>query len=511
MLATGAFWLTLLLIPLAAAWSRSPDLAHGWAAPLLMVYLWWERLPSGASSPGDLGRGGLALGVVVVFTIVLSLVGLRLFLEPFPLWPVVLILYALGLLTLGGLFVYRHGGRAWAMWLLAPCIVLVGAVPWPGLVDQLLIQPLREGLASVAAEFITLFAQPALAQGTSVRLASGWVGIDEACGGIRSLQASVMLALFFGELGRFGLNRRIALFFAGVAAALFGNFARILFLAFTATGGAEEVHAAHDTAGWLALGLTLVGVGAVAWVLRPGQSGAIEQTVVSPPLTPDRPSTARRAVLPFALIPLAALALSELGVRFWFDSGEARQAEIRGWEARLPDKRPDFRDEPLGELAREMLQPDAYQAGRWLDDSGERTAAYTIEWHHGQIARTLPFLHNPTVCLPLAGCELRKELGMRVFQFGDLALPFHSYLFSRAGEEFLVSFLVWDPSRGEPLRQPQDHPGWFPWIKTCWNEVLERRRHQPAQMLCVALYGTDAERRTQDVLNLIIQPPERGR
>ena len=35
--------------------------------------------------------------------------------------------------------------------------------------------------------------------GTSVRLGNGWVGVDDACGGIRSLQACVMIGLFFGE------------------------------------------------------------------------------------------------------------------------------------------------------------------------------------------------------------------------------------------------------------------------------------------------------------------------
>ena len=33
----------LLLVPLSAAWKLSPDAGHGWAVPMLMGYLYWER------------------------------------------------------------------------------------------------------------------------------------------------------------------------------------------------------------------------------------------------------------------------------------------------------------------------------------------------------------------------------------------------------------------------------------------------------------------------------------
>ncbi|MBC8010925.1 MAG: hypothetical protein H7067_12610, partial [Burkholderiales bacterium] len=146
-----------------------------------------------------------------------------------------------------------------------------------------------------------------------------------------------------------------------------------------------------------------------------------------------------------------------------------------------------------------------YLAGHWRDESGERVAAYTLEWRRGQLARTLPFLHNPTVCLPLAGCELREERGTHVFRFGGLDLPFRSYLFSRAGEEFVISFIVWDPYRGEALHQSEDTPDLPSWLAVQWREVRERRRHQPAQMLCLAVYGADPETRTQELLETIVQ------
>jgi hypothetical protein len=40
---------------------------------------------------------------------------------------------------------------------------------------------------------------PAMAHGNVIEVATGMVGIDEACSGIRSFQSSLMISLFFGE------------------------------------------------------------------------------------------------------------------------------------------------------------------------------------------------------------------------------------------------------------------------------------------------------------------------
>lgn len=497
-LGVAGLWLGLLLIPLSAAWSRSADLAHGWAAVFLMLHLWHERLPSDVPRPPRTRLGSRAV-ILVCLVAVVSL--LRLFLEPFPLWPGALTLHALALIALGGLAAYHFGGHIWVKWLLAPTLLIAGALPWPSVIDRAFIHPLREGLATVAAELLGLMGQPAIAQGTSVRLAGGWVGIDEACGGIRSLQAAVMLALFFGELSRHHWARRIMLVVAGVVAALVGNFARILFLSFAATGGHDKVDDAHDIAGWLALGLTLSGVAAIAWFIRPKStpSAAPNSTANEPRSVPFAPPR-----LGWALTPLLAIGCTELGVRLWFNSGESLRSQIPQWEIRLPTQRSSYREEPLGDLARDMLRPDEYHAGQWRDDSGERAAAYSIDWRTGQMARVLPFLHNPTVCLPLAGCELIEALPERSFQLGALTIPFRSYRFARAGEAFIVSFVVWDPSRGEPLRQAEGTTAFLDWLVTRWAEVAERRRNQPAQMFCLAVYGSDIDRRTEKLLQSLI-------
>ena len=49
-----------------------------------------------------------------------------------------------------------------------------------------------------------------------IEVSSGLIGIEEACSGVRSVQATLMISLFLGELYSFSAARRILLVVAGV-------------------------------------------------------------------------------------------------------------------------------------------------------------------------------------------------------------------------------------------------------------------------------------------------------
>ena len=60
-----------------------------------------------------------------------------------------------------------------------------------------------------------------------IEVSTGLVGIDESCSGIRSLQATLMIALFFGEFYRMSGTRRGWLLVAGPALAMAFNRAHL--------------------------------------------------------------------------------------------------------------------------------------------------------------------------------------------------------------------------------------------------------------------------------------------
>ncbi len=476
----------LALVPLAEVWRQSPDLRHGWASALLMAYLWWERSTERPTTVprADHGAAWWIVGLVAAATAL----PLRLLLTPFPLWTTVLWAYVGLLACLAAAGEWRRAGPAGARWLLSPCILLASALPWPAFFEQSVIYPLREGMASLAAEVCYLVGRPALAVGTTVRLASGWVGIDEACGGIRSLQACVMIGLFFGEWFRFKLLRRGLLLAVGVTAALAGNFGRVLFLAFTAgQAGGQAVERYHDLAAWVALGLSLIVTAAMAcrW------AGWKFPGVALPGPRQDLPVPAAGGA--WLLFCASLLTLGELGTRGWFAQGTRESAQVTQWTAALPEGHRSFVAEPLTESAAEMLQPDGFRAGRWQESGGVNLSAYYVEWRRGQVARSIPFLHNPTVCLPLAGCELAGQLNSFEVAWHGLNIPFQAYRFTRRGEEFWVAFTVWDPSRAVALNNPSDTVSFADWWRSRWREVAQRRAVQQAQMLTLAVGGSQEE------------------
>lgn len=488
------------LSPLAAAWSTAPDLGHGWLTPLFLVYLWWERwteLPSTRPAPAGLGWWTAGLAALAV-----ALLPVRLLLAPYPFWPsaVVVFVSAIAAATLG--LAWLLAGRAGVRWFGWPLLLLIGAIPWPSAVETVVILPLREQMAQLAAEISNLLGRPALAAGTSIRLGSGWVGIDEACGGIRSLQACVLIGLFFGEWFRLDLMRRGALVLAAAVAAITGNFARVLFLAFR--DSAESITRAHDIAGWTALLVSMLATGVLAWFW------AGRRLPLAPALPERAPSTeALSPVWQSAAVFAALLLVNESATRAWFALHRAEQNGETQWTASFPSGLQSYQAEKLSDIARELLRPDSFASGRWRTTNDETVAAYYIEWRKGQIARSIPFLHNPTVCLPMSGCELVDLQPTIEIALGSLTIPFQTYRFRRLDREMLVAFTVWDPTIRAPLKQPDDASGWRSWIGSRFADVIEGKQHQPAQMLAIAVPWHDsADREMRWLLGKIVTPAD---
>ena len=129
------------------------------------------------------------------------------------------------------------------------CFLLV-AVPWPSGLESFLTQRLMRLNVATTVELLGLFGVPAIQHGNVIEVGAGVVGIDEACSGIRSLQATLMLALFFGEVYRLTVRRRLGLILLGFLLAFVFNAGRTLLLTSIASArGIGAMDAWHDPAG----------------------------------------------------------------------------------------------------------------------------------------------------------------------------------------------------------------------------------------------------------------------
>jgi exosortase len=243
---------------LSYQWSALVDYRFGWLVWMLGAFLAWERWPNRPreDSPTSLVVP-LLMGVVgLVFLTVSELYRMgvaRTNMTSF-LSSVSGCLFAMSFILAGrGPRTLRH--------FLFPLLFLFLSVPLPKIIWNPIVLSLQSMIAVLNVEILAVLGVPAERQGNIIRLGSQWVGVDEACSGIRSLQSSIMAALFLGDLL---LRRRsLKLFFlgAGILLAILGNVLRSLYLSWVAhEGGTDRLTLLHDTAGWSVLVFTFLGL-----------------------------------------------------------------------------------------------------------------------------------------------------------------------------------------------------------------------------------------------------------
>jgi exosortase/archaeosortase family protein len=126
---------------------------------------------------------------------------------------------------------------------------------------------------SVTTELLGAFGVPAVPHGNVIEIATGMVGVDDACSGIRSFQATLMISLFFGELYALTAMRRVLCVFAGFGLSFVFNVARTTLLTWVAAHkGTAAIASWHDPAGVT----ILVACFLCLWLIARGLRGKAE-------------------------------------------------------------------------------------------------------------------------------------------------------------------------------------------------------------------------------------------
>ncbi len=251
---------------LGVFWHRYDDYSYGWFVPLLCLCLFWERWKRRPRrSPVRAGSGTFAVLGVCALALLLAVLFLTVITHGrFAAW-----LFALTVVAITIIALYFVGGRSYARFFLFPVLFFLIAVPWPSRVQLPLTGRLSTLNAAVSARVANHLGTPAVRSGVIIETGAGPVGVDEACSGIRSFQASLMVSLFLGELFQFGFFRRVLLLLGGVGIALFCNVVRTTYLVRTCDlKGLDAVNLYHDRAGFTILGITFAGLLVLAWLLR---------------------------------------------------------------------------------------------------------------------------------------------------------------------------------------------------------------------------------------------------
>ena len=500
-------WLGLIR-HLGVEWSLNPQYRYGWAMPFLSIYLWWRNHqrtePSGtfeSSAGGSRDLSGIRCPSVpptayaaVAFVFAFAYAPTRLIQEANPEWR--LVSWALAIEVVGltilvlrfSLAFFQSAGCPLSRFSLFPFLFFLLSVPWPTLLETPVIRTLTAATAQGTAELLGLLGIPAVLHGNVIETRAGLLGIEEACSGIRSFQASLMIAVFFGEICRLSLPSRILCVIGGLGFALCFNLIRTTLLSLiVATKGSATLAAWHDSTGLTILLSCFTATWFLAFCLRKFKatthSAPKSKHLVSVFEDPDnslsRPSSWG---LSFALA--GWIAFVEISTQTWY--GIHEQTNPICWRIEPPSDQLWIRPLALSETSRQFLRFDQGLNLTWQDSAGLRWQAIFLRWEPNRVASRLARNHTPDDCLVAAGHNLIPDPALHTISVQGLNLPFRFYSASDQAACFHVFYCLWED------RAPQQ-PFDAEWL-TYRNRlipVLTGHRNSGQRSLELALWGAE--------------------
>ena len=406
-----------------------------------------------------------------------------------------------------------------------PLLFFLVSVPWPTVIESPLIQALTRLDVVAACEAVGWFGSPVVPHGNIIELSIGQVGVDDACSGIRSFQATLMISLFLGEFYGLGWRRRLLCASVGFFLALLLNLLRqVILIVVAARHGVTAIANWHDPAGVVILfgcffALWIIG----KWLARkisipnlPGKlpdlqsisqpssslfSGECQPpansnfcfqlsqfllcfkrghhsestqtlpslpTINCPPPNADFPSRPPTANCPLStlVIPLSAwLLFVEVGVLAWYSWRDSTQVVNPTWRVDWPAGHQPI---PIPETTSHLLRFDYGQHVTWGGDDGRRVEAYYLRWNPGLVAGFLAKLHTPQVCLPAAGFKLVSGPERMLLSSGSISFPFQRY--EMKAQDHRVDVFYCDlPDRGDSGSRQIGVSSWADRFQNIWD------------------------------------------
>lgn len=519
-----------------AFWQASPDYAYGWFVPILCACLLWERWKSRPQAGVPEASTGplILIGCLVAALLAGGLSNELLPERRFSTW--VISISAIGISLC---LVYLAGGQRWANHFAFPFFFFLVAAPWPSRIDVPLVEILSKLNAAASAAISNVGGIPAMRQGTLIQTGNGLVGVDEACSGIRSFQSSVMIALFLGELFRYGLFRRIFFLASGVALALVCNIARTTYLVRVCDRqGNEAVTASHDPAGFTILGITLAGLLVLAWAFRPRRGSGSrrragerssetlksEQDTSTGALDQQQPKTnlvgKARPRFAFAVtlaILAGGIAILEIALYNRFSAAEIEARKSPLWAIDLPRGEAGFAESKTPVNIRQMLRPDEALHCQWGDPASAIWQLYYFRWKpagnlYEAVAKGARAKgHAADVCLSFAGMVLEKDLLEAVGTVNGVTLLKRVQRFNDRGRPLHVLSCYWTPLSSQLQVDLKREAGPFKTAAAVVDGLRKKDRSRSEQrVIKVGVWGirNDAEAvsRFDQLLSQMIRP-----
>lgn len=196
-------------------WMNSSNNSHGLLVPLISVFLIWTKRDQLSKANLDSSNWGLVILIVSLALYIVSLAG-----------HVAVIQRAMIVFSLIGLILFNFGSLVFNI-LAFPLFYLIFMIPVPVSIYTLVAFPLQLFATNVAYVLIKAVNIPVFKEGNMLYFVQTQLEVAEACSGLRSMMAFVMLSVLFAYFMDRNWWRRGALVLSSIPLAIAVNIVRV--------------------------------------------------------------------------------------------------------------------------------------------------------------------------------------------------------------------------------------------------------------------------------------------
>jgi exosortase/archaeosortase family protein len=327
----------------------------------------------------------------------------------------------------------RERNKPW--WSLIFLVVFgLSALPSPPVVEQPFVGWLTDRVVATTSFALNSAGIPTRVLGTQMEIGGHLVAVDEACSGIRSLQALGMVALFLGLLFRVRPHVQFGLLGAAFGLSLLFNTFRALGLSWIVFRlGQEGYEQWHDTLGGITFALSSLGLYFLTELSREAP----------PALKEPRGFVLGPLSWACGLALVLAGGVAEVGSTVWY-SWHRRETPAVDWSFRLPDKpRAGYLPEKITDSkAGNVLKFTQGEMGRFQTPQGLRLDVMHLSYAENNSRAWLDLWgyggHDIDVCMRTLGSQLEAPGPTRILDLGNLRLNVESFRFRHLRNQQII-------------------------------------------------------------------------